>query len=175
MRGNDQGHTSSWTAWWYPIRKIAARLWADIRQGTCHGLPNWSHLPTTASHRVYTMLQQDCPIAEHEKTDSQNYSSKNAHKQRPPRNHAGVGPPNRPQINQIRSNKVKGHFTSCCFSKNVSFLREDDNPEPEKDSSLGCLESQGETQWHATVNLNQKFKLDTGTEVTAISEATFSS
>ena len=46
----------------------------------------------------------------------------------------------------------------------------------EEDSFLGSLESQGETQWHTTVTLNQthvKYKLDTGAEVTAISEATF--
>ena len=118
-----------------------------------------------------------------------NYNSKKAHKQRPPRNHTGVGPPNRlrrkqkcgrcgksqkhkkqqcPAIDSIHLQEIsqkRGHFSSCCFSKDVSLLREDDNLELEEDAFLGCQESLEETQCHATVNLNQKdvkFKLDTG-------------
>ena len=49
---------------------------------------------------VRGVLQQDCPTVEHEKIDALNYNSKNAHKQRPPRNHTGVGPPNRQQTKQ---------------------------------------------------------------------------
>ena len=145
-------------------------------------------MPTTASGARYVTTRQ--PTVEHEKIDSLNYSSKNAHKQRPPRSHAGVVPPNRPQTKQKcgrcgkspKHNKQqcpakdstckkchkRGHFTSCCFSKDVSLLREDDNPKSEEDAFLGCLESQGETQWHAIVNLSQKdikFKLGTGAEV----------
>ena len=70
----------------------------------------------------------------------------------------------------------RDHFSSYCFSKDVSLLREDDNLELEEDAFLECLESLGETQCHATVNLNQKdvkFKLDTGVKVTAISEVPF--
>ena len=72
----------------------------------------------------------------------------------------------------------KGHYTSYCFSKDVSLLSEDNNTESKKDAFLGSLESHGDTQWHATVSLNQKnvkFKLDTDAEITAISETTFHS
>ena len=132
-------------------------------------------------------------------TDDLNYNSKNAHKQRPPRNHTGVGPPNRqrtkqkcgrhgksqkhnkqqcPAINSTcRKYHKRDHFSSCCFSKDVSFLREDENLESEEDAFLGCPESLGGTQWHATVNLNQKdmmFKIrHKYTKVKAISEVPF--
>ena len=46
---------------------------------------------------VRSMLEQDSPTVECEKIESVNYVSKNPHKQRPTRNHAGVGSPNRPQ------------------------------------------------------------------------------
>ena len=48
----------------------------------------------------------------------------------------------------------KGHYTSYCFSKDVSLLSEDNNLESEEDAFLGSLESHGDTQWHATVGLN---------------------
>ena len=50
----------------------------------------------------------------------------------------------------------KGHYTSYCFSKDVSLLSEDNNTESKEDAFLGSLESHGDTQWHATVSLNQK-------------------
>ena len=62
---------------------------------------------------VRGMSQQDCPTVEHEKIDSLNNSSKNAHKQRPPRSHAGVKPPNRPQTKH-RQNCLL--FYSHCLS-----------------------------------------------------------
>ena len=55
--------------------------------------------------------------------------------------------------------------TLCCFSKDVSVLSEDNIIDSEEDAFLGSLESHGDTQWHATVGLNQKnmkFKLDMG-------------
>ena len=154
---------------------------------------------------VRGMLQQDCPSVEHEKIETLRYNPKNANRprwgdrQRPPKSNGGGGPLNREQIKQKcgrcgkspKHNKQqcpakdstykkcykKGHYASCCFSKEVSLLREDDNLKSEE-VFLGSLESQGETQWHTTVSLNEKnvkFKLDTGAKVTAISEATFSS
>ena len=143
--------------------------------------------------------QQDTPTIEQEKIDTLSYRNpKNASryrcadKQRLPRNNPGGAPQNKcsrcgkspkhskqqcPARDSIcKKCGKKGHYTSCCFSKDVSVLREDDNPESEEDAFLGSLESQGETQWHTTVTLNQthvKFKLDTGAEVTAISETTF--
>ena len=70
----------------------------------------------------------------------------------------------------------KGPLCLVLFSKDVSLIREDDVLESEV--FPGNLESQGETQWHTTVSLNEKnvkFKLYTGGKVMAISEATFSS
>ena len=66
----------------------------------------------------------------------------------------------------------RGHFSLCCFSKDISLVREDDNPESEEDAFLGRLETQVETQWHIADNLNQedvKFKLGTGKKITVIS------
>ena len=156
---------------------------------------------------VRGMQQQDCPTVEQEKIDTLSYNNpKNANKfrhadrQRFPRNNAGGGPLHKEQTKQkcSRCGKSpkhskqqcpakdstckkcykKGHYTSYCFSKDVSLLSEDNNTESKEDAFLGSLESHGDTQWHATVSLNQKnvkFKLDTGAEVSAISETTFHS
>ena len=61
------------------------------------------------------------------------------------------------------------------FSKDVSLLSEDNNTESKEDAFLRSVESHGDTQWHATVSLNQKNVIDTGAEVTAISETTLHS
>ena len=148
---------------------------------------------------VRGMQQHDTPTMEQEKVDALSYRNpknagryRRADKQRLPRNNPGGAPQNKcsrcgkspkhskqqcpARDSTCKKCGKKGHYTSCCFSKDVSLIREDSNPESEEDVFLGSLESQGETQWHTTVTLNQthvKFKLDTGAEVTAISEATF--
>ena len=122
-----------------------------------------------------------------------------ADKQRPTRNNAGGGPKTKNRLNRNAVGVAKARTTVYssaqqkialvrnvtrraiirtlyCFSKDVSLLSEDNNLEFEEDAFLGSLESHDDTQWHATVGLNQKnvkFKLDTGAEVTAISEITF--
>ena len=62
------------------------------------------------------------------------------------------------------------------FLKDVSLLSKDNiTKNLRKMLFLGSLESHCDMQWHATVGLNQKnvkLKLDTGAEVTAISETT---
>ena len=71
-----------------------------------------------------------------------------------------------------------GHYTSCCFTRGVSHVTAStENNDSDEDTFLGSVELQGESQWFATVCLNKKdveFKLDTGAEVTVISETTFS-
>ena len=65
----------------------------------------------------------------------------------------------------------KGHFSAQCFSKTVSAVTTED--EFTEESYLDCVVSETTTTWKATVkvgNLPTVFKLDTGAEVTAVSE-----
>ena len=63
---------------------------------------------------------------------------------------------------------------SLCQSKQVSAMTDHSKPEDD-DPFLGGVTSNLSTQWNATITVNNKqaqFKLDTGAEVTAISENT---
>ena len=70
-----------------------------------------------------------------------------------------------------------GHYSAQCYSKNMSEITEDQT-EPDENSFLGAIHSNSSKQWLCKISLNQKqvtFKpLDTGAEVTAISEETYS-
>ena len=69
--------------------------------------------------------------------------------------------------------KKKGHFSSVCQSKSVGTVQEES-----QECFLDTIRTVGDKSWTSFVNVNgqrQKFKLDTGAEVTAISEATFQS
>ena len=53
----------------------------------------------------------------------------------------------------------------------------EDQTEPDENSFLGAIHSNSSKQWLCKISLNQAqvtFKLDTGAEVTAISEETYS-
>ena len=71
-----------------------------------------------------------------------------------------------------------GHFSSLCQSKQVSAMTDLSQQTPledDEDPFLGAVTSNLSTQWNATITVNNKqarFKLDTGAEVTAISETT---
>ena len=70
-----------------------------------------------------------------------------------------------------RKGHRKGHFSAQCFSKTVSAVTTED--EFTEESYLDCVVSETTTTWKATVkvgNLSTVFKLDTGAEVTAVSE-----
>ena len=63
----------------------------------------------------------------------------------------------------------KGHYSAHCFTKSLSEVKITDN-------FLDTVSTSGETSWLITVQLEGKetsFKLDTGAEVTAVSEKTF--
>ena len=68
--------------------------------------------------------------------------------------------------------KKKGHFASQCFSKTVKAA----NDEVSLDSSfLDAMMSESQTSWSTELLLEKtgvNFKLDTGAEVTAITEPT---
>ena len=78
----------------------------------------------------------------------------------------------------------KGHYSSLCLSKRpITSVSTVQTTEPTKISEtdsdenfLGTVESQQETQWTTLLKVNDvevKFKIDTGAEVSAINEATF--
>ena len=78
----------------------------------------------------------------------------------------------------------KGHYSSLCLSKkpsrSVSNVETTEPPEiSETDSDenfLGTVDAQQETQWVTLLKVNDvevKFKIDTGAEVSAINETTF--
>ena len=71
--------------------------------------------------------------------------------------------------------KKKGHYSTQCFSKDVSELS---NESPLDTAFLGTVSSTHESSWLAKLHLCERetvFKLDTGAEVTAISELTYQS
>ena len=73
----------------------------------------------------------------------------------------------------------KGHYGSQCFSKNMSEIAttESDAEGSIWDTAfLDTVSNSGEKSWLISIkvqNIDVKFKLDTGAEVTAISEETF--
>eukprot|EP00731_Ephydatia_muelleri_P030587 Em0022g101a len=74
----------------------------------------------------------------------------------------------------------KGHFQNQCLSKTVAEIQPEDVDEEVKMESafLGGVEAEGIRPWMVQVQVccvPQKFKIDTGAEVTAISEASFKS
>ena len=71
-----------------------------------------------------------------------------------------------------------GHFSSLCHSKQVSALSDQSGQKysDNDDNFLGAVTSDSLTQWNETIEINNKqtkFKLDTGAEVTAVSESTY--
>ena len=90
------------------LYRLVLAIWQNI--GNSQGQTNQTeaiHQQQLVGKRI---LQQDCPTVEHEKIDVQNYNSKNAHKQRPPRNHAGVNlltdhRENRSVVDVVKHNK----------------------------------------------------------------------
>ena len=70
--------------------------------------------------------------------------------------------------------KRKGHYSSQCFSKTVQEVTEQLVEDPET-SFLSAIGSVNESSWNITIMINGQpiiFKLDTGAEVTAITEST---
>ena len=69
----------------------------------------------------------------------------------------------------------KGHYQSQCFSKTVASCTSEYSLDT---AFLGFLDTKRETSWTTTIVINGKevkFKLDTGAEVTAVSEQTYKS
>jgi len=71
-----------------------------------------------------------------------------------------------------------GHYGALCRSRDVSTLIQvrDKHAETQEDPFLGAINPQSQSQWTEIVHLNGhpiQFKLDTGAEVTAMSEATY--
>ena len=72
--------------------------------------------------------------------------------------------------------KKRGHFKAHCLSKPSQASTAELEAEEEGAAFLGTLSSGSSPCWRSTVSLNNKrveFKLDTGAEVTAVSEATY--
>ena len=72
--------------------------------------------------------------------------------------------------------KKRGHFKAHCLSKPSQASTTELEAEEEEAAFLGTLSSGSSPCWRSTVSLNNKrveFKLDTGAEVTAVSEATY--
>ena len=72
--------------------------------------------------------------------------------------------------------KRKGHYSSQCFSKTVASASQDGEPHSQDAAFLGPVETENKNTWTSTLQIAGKdirFKLDTGAEVTAVSEATY--
>ena len=72
--------------------------------------------------------------------------------------------------------KKRGHFKAHCLSKTSQASTAEVEVEEEGAAFLGTLSSGSSSSWRSTVSLNNKavkFKLDTGAEVTAVSEETY--
>ena len=72
--------------------------------------------------------------------------------------------------------KKRGHFKAHCLSKTSQASTGEVEAEEEGAAFLGTLSSGSSSSWRSTVSLNDKaveFKLDTGAEVTAVSEETY--
>lgn len=73
--------------------------------------------------------------------------------------------------------RKKGHYSSQCFTRNVSTLH-DTEPSTLEEGFLNTVISDIQSSWTAKVQVGSKdlmFKLDTGAEVTAISEDAYRS
>ena len=67
----------------------------------------------------------------------------------------------------------KGHFSAQCFSRKISTVTTEESSE---ESHLDCITSNQTTTWKATIKVGAHptlFKLDTGAEVSAVSEEVF--
>ncbi len=76
--------------------------------------------------------------------------------------------------------KKKGHYSAQCFSKDITEITSRDKRKDYDDYDTSYLtavtEGSASTSWNATVTVNGRdfsFKLDTGAEVTVISEQAF--
>ena len=68
----------------------------------------------------------------------------------------------------------KGHYATCCFSKTAAASAHE--VEAEDPAFLGALINSSDNSWTSNLRIAGKriqFKLDTGAEVTAISETTY--
>ena len=82
-----------------------------------------------------------------------------------------------PASNKICHNcKKRGHFKAFCQSRTSQASTAEVEVEQEGAAFLGTLGSESSTSWRSTVTLDNQaveFKLDTGAEVTAVTEETF--
>ena len=73
--------------------------------------------------------------------------------------------------------KRKGHYSSQCFSKTVAATTQEGETQQDLDAAfLGPVIVENESTWMNTVRIageQSQFKLDTGAEVTAVSESTY--
>ena len=73
----------------------------------------------------------------------------------------------------------KGHYSAQCYSKTVATVRSTDggSPTPFLDNAfMDTVNSSAQRAWFTTIRIEEKetkFKLDTGAEVTAITEETY--
>ena len=70
----------------------------------------------------------------------------------------------------------KGHYASQCLSKTVAASAHEVEADSEEEVFLGTVTSDKETAWTVNIQLQGKevlFKLDTGAEVTVISEEVY--
>ena len=72
--------------------------------------------------------------------------------------------------------KRKGHYSSQCFSKTVTATTQEGETQQADAAFLGPVIAENESTWTSTLRIAGQqihFKLDTGAEVTAVSEATY--
>ena len=76
---------------------------------------------------------------------------------------------------QCHECKRKGHYSSQCFSKTVNEITEQMEAEDLDVSYLSTIGTDNDSSWNATIQINGQsvvFKLESGAEVTAITEST---
>ena len=72
--------------------------------------------------------------------------------------------------------KRRGHYSSQCFSKTVASATREGEAHSQDAAFLGPVETENQSTWTSTLRMageDIQFKLDTGAEVTAVSEATY--
>ena len=88
-----------------------------------------------------------------------------------------ASPANFPALNATcRKCSRTGHYAAQCLSKTVASTEADGNSSSEDDLFLGAVGTEQNTIWTANIQLQGKqleFKLDTGAEVTVISEKVY--